>query len=300
MQAVAFGGNPRESGLAFPGAKYTILDTGSSHLFIPNNYFTEFLRLMVAESGAEFQAQQGFAVAECKAAWKPIWFMIGEYWFEIKPREYLLDVSENGDRSVCHILMIGNNYDFFLFGLPFYQGYYTSHYMWNHVMGFAPHDRSDKKFLKKAPVPEAVFTLPTPDYFGQLALILIIASVAGGVAVESWAVTKYGSGSTNYYAVLVGYGFACVLTCGLILFVAHALFFSKPTGEAKDMSDDYGTEDVPEGDNYDYNRQLVTMFAAATGAYFVAKVFVMKRTAAAPKKESEGETLMMYSSNSMN
>jgi hypothetical protein len=27
--------------------------------------------------------------------------------------------------------MIGNNYDFFLFGLPLYQGYYTIHNMWN-------------------------------------------------------------------------------------------------------------------------------------------------------------------------
>lgn len=255
---------------------------------------------MVAESGAEYQTQQGFAVAECKAAWKPIWFMIGEYWFEIKPKEYLLDVSENGDRSVCHILMIGNNYDFFLFGLPFYQGMYTSHYMWNNVMGFAPHDRSEKKFLKKAPLPEAELELPTPDYFLQLIVVLLFLGFAGGVAVESWANTKYGSSSTDYVIVLVAYGFAFFLIAAVILFVAHALFFSKPTGEAKDMSDDYGTEDVPEGDNYDYNRQLITMFAAASAGYFVAKVFIMKRVGAAPKKTEEGETLMMYSANSMN
>lgn len=55
--AVAFGGNAEKSGLRLPDSKYTILDTGSSHLFIPNNYFTEFLNLMVAESGAQFQAQ---------------------------------------------------------------------------------------------------------------------------------------------------------------------------------------------------------------------------------------------------
>jgi len=65
----------------------------------------------------------------------------------------LLDISENGDRSVCHILMIGNNYDFFLFGLPLFQGYYTIHDMDQNYIGYIPHSLSDKKFLEKAQIP---------------------------------------------------------------------------------------------------------------------------------------------------
>jgi len=70
-------------------------------------------------------------VAACNAKWESLWFMFQNMWIEVKPEEYLIDISENGNREVCHILMIGNNYDFFLFGLPIYQGYYTIHNMWN-------------------------------------------------------------------------------------------------------------------------------------------------------------------------
>lgn len=70
-------------------------------------------------------------MAACNAKWESLWFMMQNMWIEVKPEEYLIDISENGNREVCHILMIGNNYDFFLFGLPIYQGYYTIHNMWN-------------------------------------------------------------------------------------------------------------------------------------------------------------------------
>lgn len=66
------------------------------------------------------------------------------------------------------------------------------------------------------------------------------------------------------------------------------------------MSDDYGTDDVPEGDDYDYSKNVLSYIGAAAGAYFVAKMFVMRKATATPKKTTEGETLMMYSANTMN
>lgn len=44
--------------------------------------------------------------------------MHDQKWIEVKPSEYLFDVSENGDGSVCHIMLLANNYNFFLTGLP--------------------------------------------------------------------------------------------------------------------------------------------------------------------------------------
>jgi len=173
--------------------------------------------------------------------------------------------------------------------------------MWREHMGFAPHDQSEKRFLSKAPVPDQVLELPTPDYFLQLTLILIILAVACGVSVvEPWAKDQYGYQTTSYYVALVGYGFTAATCVGLILLCAHILFFSKPTKDAADMSDDYGTDNVPEGDDYDYSENVLSFVGAAVGAYFVAKMFVMKKAGAAPKKTTEDEALMMYSANTMN
>lgn len=99
---------------------------------------------------------------------------------------------------------------------------------------------------------------------------------------------------------LVCYGITAAICCGIIILCAHVLFFSKPTKEGRDMSDDYGTDDVPEGDDYDYSKNVLSYIGAAAGAYFVAKMFVMRKATADPKKTTEGETLMMYSANTMN
>ena len=44
--------------------------------------------------------------------------MFQNYWLELLPVDYLIDISENSDGSLCHITIISNDFDFFLFGLP--------------------------------------------------------------------------------------------------------------------------------------------------------------------------------------
>ena len=76
LQAISFGPyQVATNAYAMDAIKYTILDTGSSHIFIPQNYFLTFLDYMVKQSGAEYQTEQGFAVADCNARWNSLWFM---------------------------------------------------------------------------------------------------------------------------------------------------------------------------------------------------------------------------------
>lgn len=70
--------------------------------------------------------------------------MFDNHWIQIDPSEYLLDVSENGDGSACLIMMMASQMDFFLMGLPIYQGYYTVHDMDEPSIGFVPHATSRK------------------------------------------------------------------------------------------------------------------------------------------------------------
>ena len=42
--------------------------------------------------------------------------MFGDYWLEITPEEYVLDVSENGDQSLCIFALSKNSENFNVFG----------------------------------------------------------------------------------------------------------------------------------------------------------------------------------------
>ena len=155
LQGVAFSTTEDSNAFAFEeGFPYTITDTGSSHLFVPETYYEALIDKMVEAAGSpEYQITDGIVLTTCDAQWTSLFFMVNEYWVEIKPAEYLFDVSESGDRSICHIAMLGNNYNFFLMGLPFFQGYYTIHDMTVPQIGYIPTDKSLKTPLKLGTVP---------------------------------------------------------------------------------------------------------------------------------------------------
>lgn len=55
-----------QNSFAFDTEKYTILDTGSSHMFIPQNYFMPILNTLAASSGdTQIAVEEGIAVASC-------------------------------------------------------------------------------------------------------------------------------------------------------------------------------------------------------------------------------------------
>jgi hypothetical protein len=131
LQGMAFGSTQSTNTYTFEeGLPYTILDTGSSHLFVPLKYFeTIIVKIIEAAGNPYYIIQNGVAYTTCMANFQPLYFMFSDYWIQINPEEYLLDVSENHDGSVCHIEVLPNTYGFFLLGQPIFQGYYTHHDM---------------------------------------------------------------------------------------------------------------------------------------------------------------------------
>ena len=75
--------------------------------------------------------------------------MFGNYWLELEPEDYIIDVSQNGDMSVCMFLIAPNEYEFFIFGQPIFQSYYVVHSMDNATMGFVPSTQSKKGIVQK-------------------------------------------------------------------------------------------------------------------------------------------------------
>ena len=62
----------------------------------------------------------------------------------MEPKDYVVDISDNQDRSLCVLLLSESTSPFFIMGLPIYMDYYTFHMMDNNRIGFAPHNNSHK------------------------------------------------------------------------------------------------------------------------------------------------------------
>lgn len=72
----------------------------------------------------------------------------------VDPADYVIDISEQQDRSICVLLLSQSDAAFFVMGLPIYMDYYTVHNDDKNKIGFAPRAGSDKTKLKTGSRPE--------------------------------------------------------------------------------------------------------------------------------------------------
>lgn len=71
----------KDNAFGFDSPKYSIMDTGSSHIFIPNDYFQPVLdQISLASGSPSIAVEDGIAVADCNAAWSMIGFLMDKYW----------------------------------------------------------------------------------------------------------------------------------------------------------------------------------------------------------------------------
>ena len=195
LQGIAFGDTRDDNAYTFEeGWPYTITDTGSSHLFVPESYYEVIIvKLIEAAGNPEYVIQQGITLTECSNKFRPLYLMMDKHWIVIDPSEYLFDVSENGDNSVCHIMILGNSYGFFLVGLPFFQGYYTTHDMDEPSITYIPHVDSSKDYLKSGSVPEQFLEPIVHNYFVEYLPLVFLAGMAAlyYFVVDPWSLRRY-------------------------------------------------------------------------------------------------------------
>lgn len=180
LQGIAFGNTRAENAYTFEeGMPYTITDTGSSHLFVPADYYEVMIvKIMEAAGNPEYVIEQGITLCECATTFKPLYMMMNNRWIEMRPEEYLFDVSENQDQSVCHVMVLANSYSFFLVGLPFFQGYYTIHDLEAPSIGYIPHDNSSKDFLVYGEIPDQYLTPIVHNVFLEQGPYVFLALMA--------------------------------------------------------------------------------------------------------------------------
>lgn len=134
--------------------QYTIFDTGTAHMFLPQSIYERVMSHLVSQAGnANVFRVEGVTFLECylELDFPPVWFMFDQHWIQVSPADYFYDVS--GDGSLCILLFLQNTYDFFIAGQPIMKGYYVDHNMRTSTVSFAPLAGSKNAALEAGEVP---------------------------------------------------------------------------------------------------------------------------------------------------
>lgn len=155
-QGMAFGDTTDDNSFSFleGQAISTIFDTGTSHLLVPASYFSTIVDYVVTKAGnPQTEFYQGFVITECATTYQPVYLMFNELWIQLDPSDYVKDVSENGDKSVCMLLFMPFEQDIFLLGSPIFMDYYATHKDLLGTIDLQPHAQSYKLTLEDGPLP---------------------------------------------------------------------------------------------------------------------------------------------------
>lgn len=152
---------------------------------------------------------------------------------------------------MCHILMMSNQFDFYLFGLPIFQGYYTIHDMVTHSIGYIPLEMSKKPPLEQTEPPQTVLEPETEEPHWLLTLLfvlVIVAVICGAVCVSPILNHYYTQDDDEFWFYWFCYSCSC---CCCILFVwafaALAFVVSIDTDENYTYTDAQGDADYSQG-----------------------------------------------------
>jgi len=247
-------------------------------------------------------------VTDCNADWKPLWPIIYEegYQMQIAPEDYLVDVSENGDGSVCHLLLVANNFNFYLYGMPLFKGYYAAHNIkpeggdGHSAIGWAPSDRSFKEYVKKGPIPDQVLEIPQPNTLVIFAIVVLIIFILIGTGVIAWASNEYGSSSTNFYIIIAAYSITAFILFVCIMVIFGGMVSNMNVSSSPPDPTDPNSVDTATNSGGVQPQALFNMAAIGFVGYFAYKFMALKKAAAARATSTEGkDDLMMYSANGM-
>ena len=139
--------------------------------------------------GNEYELADGYVVSKCYEDFPTLYFLFDGYWVGVYPDEYVVDVSEKQDRSMCVLLLSQGDHSFMVMGNPLFQDYYTVHDDEKSRIGFAPTSISEKSALEAGSQPSRAFGSDRPPrkpmsiWTWVICSALILAVAAAWVAV---------------------------------------------------------------------------------------------------------------------
>ena len=134
---------------------YAIFDTGSSHLIAPGKYYRAILnKLWVDSDRPAYSEKEGITFVDCymQGVWENLYLQVDGKWLEVSPYDYIWDVYQDG--RTCILMIEEHEYDFFIFGLPIFQGYYMRHLPEESSIEMWPLDQMGKSEIQETPLPK--------------------------------------------------------------------------------------------------------------------------------------------------
>lgn len=55
--------------------------------------------------GDEFEVADGYVISKCYDDFPIVYFLFGDKWLQVEPADYVVDISEQQDRSICVLLL---------------------------------------------------------------------------------------------------------------------------------------------------------------------------------------------------
>jgi hypothetical protein len=78
------------------GQVYSIFDTGASSILVSSFFFYDILNQIYDHVGAkeyEVRSNDGYVMTVCYDNFPNLYFMFGNLWIEVRPEDYVIDVS---------------------------------------------------------------------------------------------------------------------------------------------------------------------------------------------------------------
>ena len=123
-------------------------DTGTSCIIGPTGETDAIINNILNQLPKVYTDSSWGYIFECPASDNDLpgfEFLFGDYWFEVHPSDYIIDISNNQDRSWCSLcLYTVEGFDEWILGDAFMRGWYNIHDHDNLRMGFVPFSGSAK------------------------------------------------------------------------------------------------------------------------------------------------------------
>ena len=106
--------------------------------------------MILLAGGPKFFIKDNSIYTDCDGLYPDLFFLIEEVWLQVLPQDYVIDMSDFGDRSLCQLMLKENKEESFVLGIPLLQGYCVNHNMDTSTIGFAPSLFSSKTDVQLA------------------------------------------------------------------------------------------------------------------------------------------------------
>ena len=176
---------------------YTMFDTASSQIILPQAYFPAFLEELFRNmADKEYELADGYVVSKCYDDFPNVQFLFDGHWIDVEPRDYVVDVSSTGKPGdeACVLLFGQGDHPYVVMGLPAYMDYYVVHDDDNSRIGFAPHNYSKKDAPIAGKQPDRIFMSSTPSEKDTSIWTWIVCSILILAFPAFWVTAIYRAG----------------------------------------------------------------------------------------------------------